>query len=100
MLLPHFAFPAQAPSVTSIAAVFDARSIALSVGNKEKLVNLTAGPTGLGVAGQGRGRRVASAEDRIGQTRNGARWWPWTGSDRTGTAHGGGPGQDRTGQGR
>ena len=28
MLLPHFAFPAQAPSVTSIAAVFDARSIA------------------------------------------------------------------------
>jgi len=28
MLLPHFAFPAQAPSVTSIAAVFDAHRIA------------------------------------------------------------------------
>jgi len=41
MLLPHFAFPAQAPSVTSIAAVFDARSIALSVGNKGKLANTT-----------------------------------------------------------
>jgi len=41
MLLPHFAFPAQAPSVTSIAAVFDARSIALSVGNKGMLANTT-----------------------------------------------------------
>ena len=41
MLLPHFAFPAQAPSVTSIAAVFDALSIALSVGNKGKLANTT-----------------------------------------------------------
>jgi len=41
MLLPHFAFPAQAPSVTSIAAVFDARSISLSVGNKGKLANTT-----------------------------------------------------------
>ena len=41
MLLPHFAFPPQAPHVTSIAAVFDARSIALSVGNKGKLANGT-----------------------------------------------------------
>jgi len=41
MLLPHFAFPAQARSFTSIAAVFDARSIALSVGNKGMLANMT-----------------------------------------------------------
>ena len=41
MLLPHFVFLTQAPSVTSIAAVFDVRSIALSVGNKGKLANTT-----------------------------------------------------------
>jgi len=41
MLLPHFAFAAQAPSVTSIAAVFDVRSITLSVRNKGKLANTT-----------------------------------------------------------
>ena len=39
-------------------------------------VGVTAGPTGLQVAGQGRGRRAAAAEDRIGQDRNGARWRP------------------------
>jgi len=33
---------------------------------------VTAGPTGLWVAGQGRGQRAAAAEDRIGQDRNGA----------------------------
>jgi len=58
-----------------------------------------AGPTGLGVVGQGQGRCVAAAEHRIGQDRNGARRRPWTGLDRTGTARGGGQGQDRTGQG-
>jgi len=73
-------------------------------------LSVTAGPTGLWVAGQGRGRRgggrgqdrtgqerrAAAAEDRIGQDRNGARRRPRTGSDRTRAARGGGRDRTRT----
>jgi len=58
--------------------------------------SVMAGPTGLWVAGQGRGRRAAAAEDRIGQDRNGARRRPRTGSDRTRAARGGGRDTTRT----